>query len=206
MRLFMNLRRNHSPAIAGAKAGFSTAAAYRFEKDPRLPSQKKARRERRRADPFAEVWDNECVPMLKAAPGLRPIAVFEELCRRHPDLGAGTRRTLERRVRAWRALNGPDREVIFRQEHPPGRTGLSDGIVTLATFTCQPREAVIGRRQENQWLGELQRGTGPLQNPLFLANVTMPFAFLTTEPNAVVAPIHARAMPVILTTQEEIDV
>ena len=82
----MNLRRNHSPAIAGAKAGFSTATAYRFETDPRLPSQKKARRERRRADPFADVWDNEVVPMLKAAPGLRPIAVFEELCRRHPDL------------------------------------------------------------------------------------------------------------------------
>ena len=35
----MKLRRNHSPAIAGAKAGFSTAAAYRFEKDPRLPSE-----------------------------------------------------------------------------------------------------------------------------------------------------------------------
>jgi hypothetical protein len=86
MRLFMNLRRNHSPAIAGAKAGFSTATGYRFETDPRLPSQKKARRERRRADPFADVWDNEVVPMLKAAPGLRPIAVFEELCRRHPDL------------------------------------------------------------------------------------------------------------------------
>ena len=122
----MNLRRNHSPAIAGAKAGFSTAAAYRFEKDPRLPSQKKAHRERRRADPFADVWDNEVVPMLKAAPGLRPIGVFEELCRRHLDLGAGTRRTLERRIRAWRAVNGPDREVIFRQEHPPGRMGLSD--------------------------------------------------------------------------------
>ena len=122
----MNLRRNHSPAIAGAKAGFSTAAAYRIEKDPRLPSQKKARRERRRADPFADVWDNEVVPMLKAAPGLRPIAVFGELCRRHPDLGDGTRRTLERRIRAWRAVNGPDREVIFRQEHPPGRMGLSD--------------------------------------------------------------------------------
>ena len=122
----MNLRRNHSPAIAGAKAGFSTATGYRFETDPRLPSQKKARRERRRADPFADVWDNEVVPMLKAAPGLRPIAGFEELCRRHPDLGAGTRRTLERRVRSWRSVNGPDREVIFRQEHPPGRMGLSD--------------------------------------------------------------------------------
>ncbi|EDQ33972.1 hypothetical protein HPDFL43_05945 [Hoeflea phototrophica DFL-43] len=31
------------------------------------------------------------------------------------------------------------------------------------------------------------------------------FAFLTTEPNAIVAPIHPKAMPVILTTQEEID-
>ena len=64
--------------------------------------------------------------MLKAAPGLRPIAVFEEVLRRHPEMGAGVRRTLERRVRAWRAVNGPDQEVIFRQEHPPGRMGLSD--------------------------------------------------------------------------------
>ncbi len=64
--------------------------------------------------------------MLKAAPGLRPVAVFEELCRRHPELGSETRRTLERRIRAWRTVNGPDREVNFRQEHPPGRLGLSE--------------------------------------------------------------------------------
>ena len=31
------------------------------------------------------------------------------------------------------------------------------------------------------------------------------FAFLTTEPNAVVAPVHPKAMPVILTTPDEID-
>ncbi len=122
----MKLRRNHPPAISGAKAGFSTATAYRLEQDPRLPGQKKARRERSRPDPLADVWDNEVVPLLNAAPGLRPIAVFEELQRRHPELGAGTRRTLERRIQAWRAMNGPDREVIFRQEHPPGRMGLSD--------------------------------------------------------------------------------
>src|SRR6202167_3790569 len=126
MRLFMKQRRNHPPAIAGAKAGFSTATAYRFENDPRLPSQKKTRRERRRADPLAEVWDSEVVPLLNAAPGLRPIAIFEELRRRHPELGSGTRRTLERRIRAWRAVNGPDRAVILRQEHPPRRMGLSD--------------------------------------------------------------------------------
>ena len=79
MRLFMNFRRNHSPAIAGAKAGFSTPTAYRFEQDPRLPTQKKTRRERRRADPLAGVWENEVLPLLKAAPGLRPVAVFGEL-------------------------------------------------------------------------------------------------------------------------------
>jgi len=122
----MKQRRHHPPAISGAKAGFSAATAYRFEKDPRLPSQKKTRRERRRADPLADVWGSEVVPLLEAAPGLRPIAIFEELQLRHPELSAGTRRTLERRIQAWRAMNGPDREVIFRQDHPPGRMGLSD--------------------------------------------------------------------------------
>ncbi|MGY3695906.1 hypothetical protein ACVIGA_005986 [Bradyrhizobium sp. USDA 3240] len=31
------------------------------------------------------------------------------------------RRTLERRINAWRALNGPEQDVIFRQQHEPGR-------------------------------------------------------------------------------------
>lgn len=66
------------------------------------------------------------MPMLMAAPGVRAVAIFEEICRRHPDLAAGVRRTLERRVALWRALHGPRRDVIFRQEHPPGRMGLSD--------------------------------------------------------------------------------
>ena len=64
--------------------------------------------------------------MLEAAPGLRPVAIFEEMLRRHPDLGAGIRRTLERRIRAWRALHGAEQEVIFRQVQEPGRLGLSD--------------------------------------------------------------------------------
>ena len=66
------------------------------------------------------------MPLSKAAPGLRPIGIFDELLRRHPGLLPGMRRTLERRIRSWRAVNGADREVIFRQEHPPGRMGLSD--------------------------------------------------------------------------------
>jgi hypothetical protein len=37
----MNFRQTETPAIAAAKAGFSTSTAYRFEHEPRLPSQKK---------------------------------------------------------------------------------------------------------------------------------------------------------------------
>lgn len=122
----MSYRQTRSPEAAAAKAGFSTASAYRIESDPRLPSQKKAPRGRRRPDPLAPYWDAEIVPILKAAPGIRAIAVLGELRRRHPDLGPGIRRTLERRIAAWRALHGPEQDVIFRQEHAPGRLGLSD--------------------------------------------------------------------------------
>ena len=72
------------------------------------------------------IWDTEIVPMLTAMPGLRPITLFDEMRRRHPALPEGVRRTLERRVRTWQALHGPEREVIFRQDHPPGAQGLSD--------------------------------------------------------------------------------
>ena len=81
----MKSRQTQPPAVAAAKAGFSTATAYRIEADPRLPSQRKKPRERRRPDPLAGVWESEIVPMLGAAPGIRAVAIFEELCRRHPD-------------------------------------------------------------------------------------------------------------------------
>ena len=138
MRLFMQFRKSNPATVAAAKAGFSTATAYRRESDPRLPSQKKTPRTRRRPDPLESVWDEEVVPMLKAAPGVRPIGVLEELRRRHPELGAGVRRTLERRIRNWRALHGPEQEVIFRQEHPPGRMGLSDFCDMRNSMSASP--------------------------------------------------------------------
>jgi len=122
----MNFRRSDSLQAAAAKAAFSTASAYRLEADPRLPSQKQTSRIRRRPDPLAGIFDEEVVPMLREAPGLRAVAIFEELLRRYPDLSPKVRRTLERRVRAWRAVHGPEQEVIFRQVHKPGRLGLSD--------------------------------------------------------------------------------
>jgi transposase InsO family protein len=125
-RLFMMLRQTQPVPVAAAKAGLSQATGYRLQADPILPSQKKALRSRRRPDPLSDIFDTEVLPLLKSSPGLRPVAIFEELLRRYPDLSAGIRRTLERRIRAWRAKHGPEQEVIFRQTHVPGKMGLSD--------------------------------------------------------------------------------
>ena len=110
----MKHRLTESVAVAAAKAAISVASAYRIENDRRLPSQKQIPRGRRRADPLIHLFDAEVVPMLKAAPAVRSVTIFEELRRRHPELPEGVRRTLERRIRAWRAQQGPEREVMFR--------------------------------------------------------------------------------------------
>jgi len=122
----MKIRLTESVAVAAAKVGISAASAYRIEGDPRLPSQKQEPRGSRRPDPLLHIFEQEVIPMLQAASALRPVAVFEELQRRHPQLPSGVRRTLERRIRAWRARHGSDQEVVFRQVHEPGRMGLSD--------------------------------------------------------------------------------
>ena len=141
----MESRQTSAPAVAAAKAGFSRATGYRIEGNPRLPSQKKQERGRRRPDPLAAVWDAEIVPILKAAPGIRAIAVLAEIRRRHPEISPGIRRTLERRIRTWRALEGPEQDVMFRQEHPPGRMGLSD-FTDTAELGIMVAGVVLGHR------------------------------------------------------------
>lgn len=126
MRLYMKSRLTETKPVSAAQASISLKTAYRIENDPRLPSQKSVPRGRRRPDPLVAIFDTDIVPMLEATPGLRPIAIFEEMQRRHLELPDGVRRTMERRIRQWRALKGQDRDVIFRQVQEPGRMGLSD--------------------------------------------------------------------------------
>jgi hypothetical protein len=126
-KLYMKLRQTHIRQTAAAMAGFSTSTGARLDADPRLPSARRQPRSRRRPDPLEAYFESEIVPMLEAAPGLRPITILGEMQRRHPGAFPDhLRRTLERRIRLWRALHGPEQEVIFRQEHPPGQQGLSD--------------------------------------------------------------------------------
>jgi hypothetical protein len=126
VKLYMKFRQTHTQQAAAAKAGFSSHTGARLDADPRLPSDRCLLRGRRRPDPLEPFWESEIVPMLSAAPELRPITVLREMQRRHSRFPDNLRRTLERRIRLWMARHGPEQEVIFRQEHPPGELGLSD--------------------------------------------------------------------------------
>ena len=43
---------------------------------------------------LAAVWESEVVPLLKSAPGVRPVAIFDEIRRRHPEISVGVRRMI----------------------------------------------------------------------------------------------------------------
>jgi hypothetical protein len=58
---------------------------------------------------------------LEEEPGFEAKTLFELLCEKHPGrYEPGQLRTLQRRVRLWRAQRGPEREVMFAQAHRPG--------------------------------------------------------------------------------------
>ena len=125
---------------SAATAGMSARSARRWQRGP-LPSEKKKRSWRTRPDAFSEVWEEEIVPLLRrdAREKLQATVLLEWLDERYPGrFNASHLRTLQRRLRDWRALNGPDREVYFEQEHPPGREAQMD-------FThCDSLEVTIG--------------------------------------------------------------
>ena len=55
-------------------------------------------------------------------------------------------RTLQRRIRQWRALEGPPKEVFFPQDHAPGHRGLSDFTAMGELNVAIARAAVRAHR------------------------------------------------------------
>src|SRR5690606_29145945 len=87
---------------------------------------RRARHWRTRPDPFAEVWD-ELAEQLRVVPELQALTLLEWLQERYPgQYPDKLLRTLQRRVKDWRARFGPEHEVMFPQVHGPGLRGLSD--------------------------------------------------------------------------------
>ena len=136
VRLYMTHRKQGDPQKkAGAKAGCSERTAQRIDAGKHQEQAQQKRHWRTRKDPFIEVWDSEVVPMLEKEPKLHSTTLFEALQDKHPgEYSNNRKRTFQRRVKAWKALHGPDKEVMFRQIQVPGREGLSD-FTEITNFT-----------------------------------------------------------------------
>ncbi len=111
---------------AAAKAGVSIRSGRRIDKagGPRpIPE----RDWRTRHDPLEAVWETELLPLLRTQPSLTGTTLLEYLLDHYPNrFDQSVLRTLQRRVKQWSALDGPDKEVIFRQAAAIAVQGFSD--------------------------------------------------------------------------------
>ena len=126
-RLRMLINKGLSCEDAAEKTGIGEKTARKYLKSGKLPSElQKDHTWRTREDPFKD--DNQRIKeMLELNCRLEAKTVFEYLQDNNPDrYSNGQLRTLQRKFRQWRALDGPAKEVIFPQIHHPGEKCESD--------------------------------------------------------------------------------
>ena len=126
-RLFKLIQTEKSFGIAAAKAGMDEKTARKYKDLGQLPSAlKEPHTWRTRKDPFDDVWE-QVQSKLELIPGLEAKTLFEDLQRTYPGrFGDAQLRTLQRRIKIWRSMHGPTKEVFFPQVHYPGEMCESD--------------------------------------------------------------------------------
>jgi len=126
-RLMELLGKGISLASAAAKADIDEKTARKYRALGKLPHEVRVEHVwRTREDPFFDFWQG-VEEKLEINPGLEAKTLFEELQRLYPGRFAdGQLRTLQRRVKIWRSLKGPPKEVFFAQVHKPGKLCESD--------------------------------------------------------------------------------
>lgn len=126
-RLFKLIQTEKNFGIASMKAGMDEKTARKYRRRGKLPSELKQEHTwRTRKDPFEDIWEG-LRSMLETNPGLEAKTLFEDLQRKHPgNFADGQLRTLQRRVKNWRATEGPPKEIFFTQLHKPGDLCQSD--------------------------------------------------------------------------------
>ena len=126
-RLFKLSKTEKNFGIAAMKAGMDEKTARKYLRSGKLPSDLKQEHTwRTRKDPFEDVWEG-MKSMLEINPGLEAKTLFEDLQRRNPGRFAdGQLRSLQRRIKNWRAVEGPPKEIFFSQIHRPGELCQSD--------------------------------------------------------------------------------
>ena len=126
--------------IAAARAGMSRNTATKYLAAGKLPSEMAATRDwLTRENPFEQDWP-WVEEKLRDEPGLEAKTLFEDLVDQYPDrYQQGQLRTLQRHVKQWRALAGPDKELHLPQEHRPGEamqtdfTWMNTLLITIAS-------------------------------------------------------------------------
>jgi len=113
--------------LAAMRSGMDRKTARKYLRAGKLPSAMTEERAwRTREDPFAEDWAG-IEEKLTIAPELEAKALFEDLLARKPgEYTEGQLRTLQRRIKRWRASKGPDKEVFFAQQHRAGEAMQTD--------------------------------------------------------------------------------
>ena len=129
-RLRQLLGEGHPLYLAALKVGMDAKTARKYRHAERLPSESFPQKTwRTREDPFQDVWP-DLRDRLDLNPGLQAKTLFEDLQRRFPGrFQDGQLRTLQRKIKAWKAVEGPPKEVFFAQVHEPGRLCASDFTV-----------------------------------------------------------------------------
>jgi transposase len=109
------------------KTEMDEKTARKYRDTGKLPSELKPEHTwKTRIDPFEDEWE-EVSKMLATEPGLEALTIFKYLQREYPGkYQDGQLRTLQRKIKRWRATEGPPKEVMFPQEHHPGRLSQSD--------------------------------------------------------------------------------
>src|SRR5579863_1874988 len=112
---------------AAMKSDMDRKTARKYRDLGQLPSEARRPRDwRTREDPLAAVWP-ELEEKLRREPELQAVTLLGWLQSAYPGVySTSVRRTLERRVRRWKAQHGPAKEIYFMQVHEPGRLGASD--------------------------------------------------------------------------------
>lgn len=126
-RLFKLMKNETTLATAATKAGMDEKTARKYRRLGKLPSEVRGPHEwSGREDAFADVWD-EVEKMLEVSSGLEAKTLFVYLKRCNPGrFSDGQLRTLQRRIKIWRATEGPAQEVFFAQKYKPGERSQSD--------------------------------------------------------------------------------
>ena len=113
---------------AADAAGISRKTAHKYLKGGKLPSHCRVEHTwPTRQDPFADDWAFIEKTLIDTQAALEAKTIFDYLQLAYPGkYHNGQLRTLQRRIKAWKALYGPSKEVFFSQHYDPGQWSFSD--------------------------------------------------------------------------------